>query len=176
MTGAYATEVSDASGTALLDVWQRRWSDEMLAALEVPRAWLSEVFESPVVSAALSPRAADQTGLIAGTPVVGGAGDQAVQAVGSGIVQGGMSAATLGTSGVVFAATEQFSFEPAGRLHAFCHAIPTQWHLMGVMLSAAGSFRWFRDALGQMEVSQAKASGADVYDLLKRRAHAVSRP
>jgi xylulokinase len=166
LTGAYAMEVSDASGTALFDVQHRRWSDEMLGALDIPRAWLPEVFESPIPSAKISADAAKETGLVAGTPVVGGGGDQAAQAVGSGIIQTGIISATMGTSGVVFAATDKFLLEPEGRLHAFCHAVPGQWHLMGVMLSAAGSFRWFRDALGQSEAAQARETGADVYDLL----------
>jgi xylulokinase len=170
LTGAFATEVSDASGTALLDVKQRRWSDEMLAALDIPREWLPDCFESTEVSAKISALTADETGLIAGTPVVGGGGDQAAQAVGSGIIRTGIISATLGTSGVVFAATEKFLVEPEGRLHAFCHAVPGQWHLMGVMLSAAGSFRWFRDVLGQAESAQARSSGANVYDLLTAQA------
>ncbi|MBI3734512.1 MAG: xylulokinase, partial [Chloroflexi bacterium] len=170
LTGAYATEVSDASGTALLDVRRRQWSPEMLTALDIPRRWLSDCFESPLVSAHLSAEAARATGLLAGTPVAGGGGDQAAGAVGAGIVQEGIVSVTLGTSGVVFAASNQFRLEPEGRLHAFCHAVPGQWHLMGVMLSAAGSFRWFRDALGQPERAQAASSGADVYDLLTAEA------
>ncbi|MEP7199682.1 MAG: xylulokinase [Chloroflexota bacterium] len=170
LTGTYATEVSDASGTALFDVRHRQWSAEMLAALDIPRAWLPGCFESPVVSANISREAASATGLIAGTPVVGGGGDQAAQAVGSGIIRAGITSVTLGTSGVVFAATENFAREPDGRLHAFCHAVPNQWHLMGVMLSAAGSFRWFRDALGETERAQAAATGANVCDLLTAEA------
>ncbi len=166
LTGAFHTEVSDASGTALLDVRRRRWSSEMIAALEIPEVWLPECFESSVPSARVSEAAARATGLVAGTPVVGGGGDQAAQAVGSGIVVEGVVSATLGTSGVVFAASEAYRLEPEGRLHAFCHALPDRWHLMGVMLSAAGSFRWFRDALGQDEVARARAGGVDVYDLL----------
>src|SRR5579884_655616 len=174
LTGAFATEVSDASGTALFDVQHRRWSEEMLSALEIPRAWLPECYESPSVSAHISRQAADETGLAEGTPVVGGGGDQAAQAVGSGIVSEGVVSVTLGTSGVVFASCESYRREPEGRLHAFCHAIPNSWHLMGVMLSAAGSFRWFRDALGQMEVREARASGTDVYEVLT--AEAASAP
>jgi xylulokinase len=170
LTGEYATEVSDASGTALLDVRRRQWSDAMLAALDIPAAWLPACYESPVPSTQISAEAAEATGLRAGTPVVGGGGDQAAQAVGSGIVQEGVVSVTLGTSGVVFAATERFVLEPQGRLHAFCHAVPGQWHLMGVMLSAAGSLRWFRDALGGAEMAQAAVNGADVYDLLSAEA------
>jgi xylulokinase len=170
LTGAYATEVSDASGTALLDVQHRRWSEEMLAALEIPPGWLPECFESPVVSAVISPGAAEETGLLPGTPVVGGGGDQAAQAVGSGIVREGVVSVTLGTSGVVFAASEQYRIEPQGRLHAFCHAVPDEWHLMGVMLSAAGSLRWYRDSLGGEERAQAAVTGADPYDILVAQA------
>ena len=118
----------------------------------------------------MSAEAAEQTGLLAGTPVVGGGGDQAAQAVGSGIVRQGTISVTLGTSGVVFAATEKFLLEPQGRLHAFCHAVPERWHLMGVMLSAAGSLRWYRDMLGQQEIAQAASAGADVYDIFTAQA------
>jgi xylulokinase len=170
LTGEFATEVSDASGTALLDVRRRQWSTEMLAALDIPAAWLPACYESPVPSTQISAEAAAATGLLPGTPVVGGGGDQAAGAVGSGIVAEGVVSVTLGTSGVVFAATERFVLEPQGRLHAFCHAVPGTWHLMGVMLSAAGSLRWFRDALGGAEMAQAAVNGADVYDLLAAEA------
>jgi len=173
LTGAFATEVSDASGTALFDVRHRRWSEEMLAALEIPRDWLPECHESVVPSARISPEAAAETGLPAGVPVVGGGGDQAAQAVGCGVTGEGIISVTLGTSGVVFAASESYRADPDGRLHAFCHAIPDRWHLMGVMLSAAGSFRWFRDALGQEEVARARAEGRDVYDVLTDEAAAA---
>lgn len=166
LTGAYATEPSDASGMALLDVAKRNWSGELLKALDIPRAWLPDVYESPVASAKISADAARETGLLEGTPVVGGGGDQAAQAVGTGIVQEGIVSATLGTSGVVFASSDTYRLEPNGLLHAFCHAVPDKWHLMGVMLSAAGSFRWFRDALGQEEKRQAESEMRDVYDIL----------
>jgi xylulokinase len=166
LTGQYATEVSDASGTALLDVRNRRWSSQMLYALDIPASWMPPCLESPVTGTAISAQAAELTGLKAGTPLVGGGGDQAAQAVGSGIIEQGIISVTLGTSGVVFAAAESFLLEPEGRLHAFCHAVPEQWHLMGVMLSAGGSLRWFRDTLGQMETAQALATGGDAYDLL----------
>ncbi len=173
LTGVLATEVSDASGMVLLDVKNRTWSTEMLAALDIPREWLADCFESPVVSARVSAAAADETGLCVGTPVVGGGGDQAAQAVGTGIIKPGIISATLGTSGVVFAATDKFVVEPEGRLHAFCHAVPGQWHWMGVMLSAAGSFRWFRDTLAQAEWAEARARGTDVYDTLTAQAATV---
>ncbi len=173
LTGGFFSEVSDASGTSLFDVGQRQWADEMLKALDVPRQWLPEVTESPVVSAHVSAHAARETGLLEGTPVVGGGGDQAAQAVGTGIIAEGVVSATLGTSGVVFAASESYRVEPEGRLHAFCHAVPGMWHLMGVMLSAGGSFRWYRDALGDLERAQARESGRDAYDLLTEAAAEV---
>ena len=173
LTGGFFSEVSDASGTSLFDVGRRQWSKEMLETLEIPRQWLPEVTESPVVSARVDARAAEETGLAQGTPVVGGGGDQAAQAVGTGIVEEGVVSATLGTSGVVFAASETYRVEPQGRLHAFCHAVPGTWHLMGVMLSAAGSFRWYRDTLGEPERARAEETGRDAYDLLTEAAAEV---
>jgi xylulokinase len=145
----------------------------VLKALEIPRQWLPEVTESPEVSAHISASAAGETGLLEGTPVVGGAGDQPAQAVGTGIVAEGVVSATLGTSGVVFAASDAYRVEPEGRLQAYCHAIPGMWQLMGVMLSAAGSFRWYRDTLGDMEQAQARETGRDAYDLLTEAAASV---
>lgn len=166
LTGEFATEVSDASGTSLLDVGRRQWSNEVLDALEIPREWLPECYESPEVSGRISPKTAELTGLSSGTPVVGGGGDQAAQAVGSGIIESGLVSVTSGTSGVVFASTDEFLIEPEGRLHAFCHAVPGKWHLMGVMLSAGGSLRWYRDALGGVEKEVAALTGQDPYELL----------
>ena len=170
LTGEFFSDVSDSSGTSLFDVGKRAWSDEMLRALDIPRAWLPEVTESPVVSTRISADAARVTGLVAGTPVVGGAGDQAAQAVGTGIVREGIVSVTLGTSGVVFAQSDTYRVEPQGRLHAFCHAVPGKWHLMGVMLSAGGSLRWFRDALGESEKESAQQAGRDVYEVLTEQA------
>ncbi len=147
LSGAHVTDVSDASGMSLLNVKARAWSDEMLQALDIPRAWLPDVTESPIASARISQAGAEATGLLAGTPIVGGAGDQAAGAVGSGIVREGLVSVSLGTSGVVFAASNEYRVEAEGRLHAFCHAVPGMWHLMGVMLSAAGSFQWYHDCL-----------------------------
>lgn len=166
LTGEYRGDVSDASGTSLFDVGRRRWSDDMLGATAVPRAWLPEVAESPVASARISPAAARETGLLEGTPVVAGAGDQAAQAIGSGIIAEGEIAVTIGTSGVVFAACPRYRPELEGRLHTFCHAAPGMWHYMGVMLSAGGSLRWYRDVLGEAERAAAAAVGVDPYDVL----------
>src|SRR5512139_4073717 len=170
LTGEYATEVSDASGMSLLDVEKRAWSKEMLRALEIPEAWLPSCTESDQVSGRISETAAQATGLKAGTPVVGGGGDQAAQAVGSGIVQSGVISVTSGTSGVVFAHSDHYAAEAQGRLHAFCHAVPGKWHYMGVMLSAGGSFRWLRDSIGGPEKTVAALTGGDPYDLLTREA------
>jgi xylulokinase len=173
LTGEYATEVSDASGTSLFDVASRRWSATMAGLLEIPMEWLPRCEESDVVTGQITEAAARATGLRAGTPVVGGGGDQAAQAVGSGIVRSGIISVTSGTSGVVFAHTDAYAAEPQGRLHVFCHAVPGKWHAMGVMLSAGGAFRWFRDALGQPEKTVAALTGEDPYDLLTREAGTV---
>jgi xylulokinase len=140
-------DVADGAGTLLVDVRARAWSDEVLDALDIPLSWVPPLFEGPAVCAHVTAEAAAATGLRAGTPIVAGAGDQSAQAVGVGAVREGIVALTLGTSGVVFATTNEPCIEPAGRLHTFCHAVPGRWHLMGVMLSAAGSLRWFRDTL-----------------------------
>jgi len=147
LTGDYATDLSDASGTLLLDVKNRQWSTEVLKALEIPLAWMPKVYEGTAVTGSVSALAAAATGLKAGTPVVGGGGDQAAQAVGVGAVESGIIALTLGTSGVIFASTDKPFIEAEGRMHAFCHAMPNRWHMMGVMLSAAGSLRWYRDTI-----------------------------
>ena len=147
LTGDHALDKADGAGTLLFDLAARDWSDEVLEALEIPRAWLPPTFEGPDVTGVVTAGAAAATGLRAGTPVVAGGGDQAANAVGVGAVVPGRMALSLGTSGVVFATTEAPLYEPAGRVHAFCHAVPGRWHFMSVMLSAAGSLRWFRDGL-----------------------------
>ena len=174
LTGSFLSEVSDASGTSLFNVGERRWSDEMLKALGIPRSWMPEVTESPEVSAQVHAEAARQTNLPEGLPVVGGASDQTAQPIGSGIYREGLVSVTMGTSGVVFAASDTYRVEPEGRLHAFCHAVPGKWHLMGVMLSAAGSFRWYRDALGEAERRQAEETNREVYELLTEAAADVT--
>lgn len=147
LTGALATDVADASGTLLLDVVQRRWSREMLGALDLPASLVPDLFEGPEVTGRVTAEAARATGLPAGIPVVAGGGDQAAGAVGLGVVSGGQLFCSVGTSGVVFAACAEPKIHPQGRLHAFCHAVPGTWHVMGVMLAAGGSLRWLRDAL-----------------------------
>lgn len=147
LTGDYATDLAGAAGTSLLNVAQRDWSQEVIDALDIPRAWLPEVHEGTEVTGVISAETADLTGLSAGTPVFGGGGDQAAGAVGMGCVSPDKIGVTVGTSGVVFAPLSSYAYEPEGRLHAFCHAVPGQWHFMGVMLSAAGSLQWYRDTL-----------------------------
>lgn len=151
LTGGYATDRAGAAGTLLLDLKKRDWSDEVLARLDVSRDWLPSTHEGPEVTGTISEAAAEATGLTAGTPVVGGGGDQSAQAVGVGAVREGIVALTLGTSGVVFASVDEPFVDPEGRLHSFCHAVPGRWHLMGVMLSAAGSLRWYRDTVAPKE-------------------------
>ena len=145
LTGACASDLAGAGGTLLLDLAARRWSREVLAAFDIPAGWLPPTHEGTEITGRVSADAAELTGLAAGTPVVGGGGDQAAQAVGVGAVRPGVVALTLGTSGVVFASSDRPLVDPEGRLHAFPHAVPGLWHVMGVMLSAAGSLRWYRD-------------------------------
>ncbi|HET7472658.1 MAG TPA: xylulokinase, partial [Candidatus Limnocylindrales bacterium] len=151
LTGEHAMDKADGAGTILFDLAARDWSPEVVDALRIPAAWLPPTFEGPDVTGRVTASAAAATGLRAGTPVVAGGGDQSANAVGVGVVDPGTVALSLGTSGVVFAATDAPIVEPHGRVHAFCHAVPERWHLMSVMLSAAGSYRWFRDTLAPGE-------------------------
>ncbi len=145
MTGEFAIDMQEASGTLLLDVANRRWSAEVAEAAEVPMSWLSPLFESPEICGRISAAGATATGLKEGTPVAAGAGDQGAGAVGMGILTPGSVSATIGTSGVVFAATDRPTKDPKGRLHTFCHAAPGRWHVMGVTNGAGLSLRYFRD-------------------------------
>ena len=147
LTGEFATEVSDASGTALLDVVRRRWSFEMMDSLGLDRDILPSVHESTDVTGVISSQAAQLTGLAPGTPVVGGGGDQAAGAVGNGIVEPGVVSCTLGTSGVVFGHTDKAAWDPLGRVHTFCHAMRDKWHVMGVTQGAGLSLQWLRNQL-----------------------------
>jgi len=145
LTGDKATDVADASGTLLFNVARRQWSEQMLSAVEVDEALLPQVYESPEITGVVSPAGAEATGLRAGTLVVAGGGDQAAGAVGMGIVRPGTVSVTIGTSGVVFAASDKPALDPKGRVHTFCHAVPGRWHVMGVTQGAGLSLRWFRD-------------------------------
>jgi xylulokinase len=165
LTGARATDVADASGTLMFDVVHRRWSQPMLLVSQIAEALLPKVFESQEISGHLHEEGAKQSGLRSGIPVVAGAGDQAAGAVGMGIVRPGAVSATIGTSGVVFAATSAPVLEPKGRIHTFCHAIPDRWHVMGVTQGAGLSLRWFRDQFGA-----GKDDGRDPYHRLAEEA------
>lgn len=147
LTGLYAMDKADGSGTLLFDLAARDWSTEVLTALDLEPALFPTTEEGPTITGTVTSAAAAATGLRTGTPVMAGGGDQAANAVGVGVVDEGTVALSLGTSGVVFAATRTPIHERAGRVQAFCHAVPGRWHLMSVMLSAAGSLRWFRDAV-----------------------------
>jgi len=151
LTGEHALDKADGAGTLLFDLAARDWSPEVVDALRIPREWLPPTFEGPAVTGVVTAAAAARTGLRAGTPVVAGGGDQSANAVGTGVVAPGTAALSLGTSGVIFAATDAPLHDARGRVHAFCHAVPGRWHLMSVMLSAAGSLRWFRDTFAPGE-------------------------
>lgn len=166
LTGEFATEVSDASGTLLLDVVNRRWSSALLEKLQLDASLLPTVYESEEVSGRVSESVAQQIGLRPGTPVVGGGGDQAASAIGNGIVDRGVVSATMGTSGVVFAHSDEVQVDDAGRLHTFCHAVRGKWHVMGCVLSAGGSLQWFRNQLCDAEIAAAKKRKVDPYELI----------
>ncbi|MGA8270603.1 MAG: xylulokinase [Candidatus Sulfotelmatobacter sp.] len=148
LTGERATDVADASGTLLLDVVHRRWSKEMLELVQIDESMLPKLYESPEVCGKISVAGAAATGLQSGTPVVAGAGDQAAGSIGMGVVSTGTVSATIGTSGVVLAATDSPALDPGGRLHTFCHGVPGRWLVMGVTQAAGLSLRWFRDQFG----------------------------
>lgn len=172
LTGEYATEVSDASGTLFLDVANRRWSKPLLDALQLDDSLLPTVFESEDATGRLTPQVAELLGLTTDCLVVGGAGDCAAGAVGNGIVRSGVLSTSLGTSGVAFVHSDEIRYDKLGRVHTFCHAVRGKWHMMGVTLSAAGSLQWFRDALCPELYEKAKASGQSVYELLTAEAEA----
>lgn len=166
LTGEYATEVSDASGMQLLDVPARKWSDEVLDRLGIDKKLLGKVYESPDITGYITKEAAQLTGLREGTPVVGGAGDNAAAAVGTGVVNDGAAFTTIGTSGVVFLHTDKAVIDKKGRVHTFCCAVPGCWHVMGVTQSAGLSLRWFRDNFCYEEKMKAAESGKDAYDYM----------
>ncbi len=173
LTGEFATEVSDASGMQLLDIPNRCWSDEVLEKLEIDKSLLAKVYESPEVTGVITAEAAALTGLKEGTPVVGGAGDNAAAAVGTGVVEDGKAFVTIGTSGVVFAHTSDISIDPKGRVHTFCCAVPGCWHVMGVTQGAGLSLKWFRDNFCMSEMETAKGMGKDPYFLMDQQAARV---
>ena len=173
LTGELATEVSDASGMQLLDVPNRKWSKTMLDALNVTEDMLGKVYESPEVTGEVTQKVADLTGLKKGTIVVGGAGDNAAAAVGTGVVTNGKAFTTIGTSGVVFAHTSEVTIDAKGRVHTFCCAVPNCWHVMGVTQSAGLSLKWFRDNFATSEKETAKLMGVDEYHLMDKEAEKI---
>ncbi len=170
LTGNYASEVSDASGMLLLDVKNRRWSDELLSKLDLDRSLLGEMYESEQVTGNLTKQVAKQLGLTTDCVVVGGAGDCAAGAVGNGIVSKGVLSTSIGTSGVMFVHSDQVQVDPEGRLHTFCHAVHGKWHLMGVNLSSGGCLQWFRNQLCQADAEKAKKAKKEIYELLTAEA------
>ncbi len=170
LTGQFATEVSDASGMQLLDVPNRQWSTELLDKLGIDPCLLGKVYESPEITGTITEAAAKITGLKAGTPVVGGAGDNAAAAVGTGVVRNGRAFTTIGTSGVAYAHTDQLTIDPQGRVHTFCCAVPGAWHVMGVTQGAGLSLKWFRDNFCAAEREAAESMGVDPYVLMDREA------
>lgn len=173
LTHEYATEVSDASGMQLLDVPNRCWSDELLSAFKIDKNWLGKVYESCEVTGVLSREMADTLGLCEGTIVVGGAGDNAAAAVGTGVVEDGKAFTTIGTSGVVFAHTSNISIDKHGRVHTCCAAVPGSWHVMGVTQGAGLSLKWFRDNFCMSEKETANLMGVDEYYLMDKQAEQV---
>jgi len=173
LTGEVVTDVNDASGTSLFDVRKRSWSDEVIEELKLSHDILPKAIESPDVRGELESEAAKELGLRKGIPVVAGAGDQGAAGVGAGAVEEGIISVNIGTSGVVFTGSSIYRYDREGRLHSFCHASPSKWHLMGVMLAAGGSLRWFRDNLGQLEKVVASLMDDEPYNLLIREAERV---
>lgn len=173
LTGEFATDVADASGTLLFDVQNRRWHAGLMDTLGIPGDWMPPAYEGPEITGRVSGEVARATGLPEGTPVVAGGGDQAAGGVGCGVVRAGVLSASMGTSGVVFACTDDVARDPQGRVHTFCHSVPGKWHVMGVMLSAGGSLRWYRDVLGATERAMAEATGRDPYDYICETAAAA---
>ncbi|MCL2513385.1 MAG: xylulokinase [Oscillospiraceae bacterium] len=173
LTGERATEVSDASGMQLLDVPNRRWSEEVLDKLSIEKSLLGKVYESPEITGQVTKFSAELTGLKEGTPVAGGAGDNAAAAVGTGVVRDGRGFTTIGTSGVVFAHTDRLSIDKKGRVHTFCAAVPGTWHVMGVTQGAGLSLKWFKDNFCGGELKEAEKQGVDVYYLLDKEAGKV---
>ena len=170
LTGTYATDVSDASGMQLLDIANRCWSQEVLDKLQIDPGMLGTVYESPEIAGFVTEEVAELTGLMAGTPVVAGAGDNAAAAVGTGTVTDGDAFTTIGTSGVVFAHTKEMRVDMSGRVHTFCCAVPGEWHVMGVTQGAGLSMKWFKEQFGRDIMTEAGEKGVSAYDLMSEMA------
>ena len=170
LCGVFATEVSDASGMNLMDIPGRCWSEEILSQLEIDRALLPDMFESYEISGRITPESTKLTGLLSGTPVVGGGGDNAAAAVGTGVVEEGKAFTTLGTSGVIFAHSDKVTIDPEGRVHTFCAAVPGAWTVMSCTLAAGLSLKWLRDNFVHGEMQTAEGMGVDPYYLMDKQA------
>lgn len=173
LCGVFATEVSDASGMNLLDVPARAWSDEILNKLGIDRELMAKMYESYEITGTVTKEAAELTGLVEGTPVVGGAGDNAAAAIGTGVVEKGKAFTTIGTSGVIFAHSDQVAIDPAGRVHSFCSAVPGKWTVMSCTLAAGGSLQWFRNNFCMAEMMTAAGMKQDPYFLMDQQAAKV---
>jgi len=173
LTGIFATEVSDASGMNLMDIPKRCWSEEILSILEIDRSLMAEMYESYEITGKLTDEIAALIGLSSGTPVVGGAGDNAAAAIGTGVVEAGRAFTTIGTSGVIFAHSDTAAIDPGGRVHTFCAAVPGAWTVMSCTLSAGGSLQWFRNNFCQAEMQTAAGIGIDPYELMTKQAGCV---
>ncbi len=173
LTGEFATEVSDASGMQFMNIAERTWSGEVLNKLSIDRSMLADMYESQEISGTIHKKASESTGLKEGTPVVGGAGDQAAGAIGNGIVRPGVISSAIGTSGVIFAFSKNISIDPLGRVHTFCHAVPHTWHVMGVTQGAGLSLKWFRDNFCIEEKRTAELMKTDPYFLMDQEAERV---
>lgn len=173
LTGAFATEVSDASGMNLMDVPGRCWSEEILEKLEIDANLLPSMHESYEVTGHITEEAAKLTGLASGTPVVGGGGDNAMAAIGTGVVEKGKAFTTIGTSGVIFAHADEVTIDPSGRVHTFCSAVPGAWAVMSCTLSAGGSLQWYRNNFCTAEMEAAKGMQVDPYTLMDKQAERV---
>lgn len=173
LTGEYATEVSDASGTCMFDVKNRCWCNKLLSRLDISPGLLPRVYESSEVSGRVSAWAEEQTGLPRGLPVVGGGGDAVVQTIGTGIVSQGVLGTTIGTSGIIAIALDSYKKNTSGNLQIFCNSIPDKWHLMGVTLSAGGSYRWCRDVFFKYEKQKARDTGVNPYLIMDAEASAA---
>jgi xylulokinase len=170
MSGQIATDISDAAGTALFNVAERRWSAELLRCLGIPEEWMPPVYGSSEQTGVVSAEAAAECGLAPGTPIVGGGADNPCGAVGAGVVTEGRLFVSLGTSGVLFSPMSTVRSDPDMRLHNFCSAAPDQWYLMGVVLSVGMCLRWWRDLYAESDRARAQKEGRDAYDIMMERA------
>jgi xylulokinase len=173
LTGEFVTDMTDASGTLFLNIHERKWSSEMMEVMEVDKDILPDLVESPEISGKTSRKAFEETGLPSGIPVAGGGGDQAAAAIGNGIVDEGVATYSIGTSGVIYAATNEIKYDPEGRVNSFCHAAPGKWSVLAVINSAAGSYQWYLDNFSDWAKAEAKQTGESVYAILERNASRI---